>query len=93
MIQKKFLLLFGILCIGFAPILAQKSAIYTHELEEYNRALGLYKESQYQSAQIFFDKILSDNKDNELQLIARIIAPTVRYDSINRMPMSKWKIL
>ncbi len=67
MIQKKFLLLFGILCIGFAPILAQKSAIYTHELEEYNRALGLYKESQYQSAQILFDKILSESKDNELQ--------------------------
>ena len=65
--HKKIWLFIGILCLGFTPIVAQKSAVYTHELEEYDRALGLYKESQYQSAQILFDKIISENNDAELQ--------------------------
>lgn len=38
-------------------VLAQKSAIYTHELQDFDRAVNLYKESQYQSAQIIFDKV------------------------------------
>ena len=65
--HKKIWLFIGILCLGLTPIVAQKSAVYTHELEEYDRALGLYKESQYQSAQILFDKIISENNDVELQ--------------------------
>ena len=65
--HKKIWLFIGILCLGFTPLMAQKSAVYTYELEEYDRALGLYKESQYQSAQILFDKIISEHKDVEWQ--------------------------
>lgn len=59
-----FLVLFF---IGIATISAQKSAIYTHELEEYNRAISLFNNAQYQSSQIIFDKVLLDNKSMEVK--------------------------
>ncbi|MFT3796795.1 tetratricopeptide repeat protein [Flavobacterium sp.] len=49
------------LLVKTASVSAQKSAIYTHELEDFNRAVNLYKESQYQSAQIIFDKVKTQN--------------------------------
>ncbi|HLF52097.1 tetratricopeptide repeat protein [Flavobacterium sp.] len=59
-----FLLLFF---IGITTISAQKSAIYTHDLEDYNRALSLFNNNQYQSAQIIFDKVKSENKNTEVK--------------------------
>lgn len=59
-----FLLLFF---AGITNLSAQKSEIYTHELKEFNRALSLYKESQYQSAQIIFDKVKTETKSTEVQ--------------------------
>ena len=64
--HKKIWLFIGILFIGLVPMQAQKSAVYTHDFEDYDRALALFKESQYQSAQILFDKILFDNKNPEI---------------------------
>ena len=46
---------------------AQKSAIYTHELEDFDRAVNLYKESQYQSAQIIFDKVILENVSSDVK--------------------------
>ena len=46
---------------------AQQSKIYTHDLVEYNRAIELYKDKQYQSAQIIFKKIKDENKNYEVQ--------------------------
>lgn len=60
---RLFLVIFSIACM---PISAQKSAIYTHQSKEFDRALVLYKESQYQSAQIIFDEILSEGKETDL---------------------------
>ena len=59
-----FLLLFF---IGMCPVSAQKSAIYTNELEDYNRAVMLYKENQYLSAQLIFDNVKEESKNTEVQ--------------------------
>ena len=50
-----------------AAVSAQKSAIYTHELKEFDQAVTLYKESQYQSAQIIFDKVKLQNVSNDVK--------------------------
>ena len=67
MIRKQFALFLWLFFIGFSPIIAQKSAIYTHEAKDFDRALGLYKEKQYQSAQILFDKVKSETKNIDEQ--------------------------
>jgi len=46
---------------------AQKSAIYTNDLQDYNKAVSLYKDSQYQSAQIIFDKVKEVVKDYDIK--------------------------
>src|SRR6478672_2340317 len=46
---------------------AQKSEIYTNDSEEYNRALYLYQNQQYQSAQILFDRILSEATNSDIK--------------------------
>ncbi len=38
-------------------VLAQKSAIYTHDSKEFDKALALFKDKQYASAQIIFEKV------------------------------------
>ena len=46
--------------LGFSAvptISAQQSAIYTHELSEFDKAVLLYKDKQYQSAQILFERV------------------------------------
>ena len=59
-----FLLLFF---IGITTVSAQKSAIYTHDLEAFNNALSLYNNGQYLSAQIIFEKVKLENKSSEVQ--------------------------
>jgi len=46
---------------------AQQSTIYTHQLKDYDKAVALYNDKQYQAAQILFEKIKNDNKDNDVQ--------------------------
>lgn len=46
---------------------AQQTEIYTHDLKEYNRAIELYKEKQYLSAQIIFKKVKEERDSEELQ--------------------------
>lgn len=46
---------------------AQKSTIYTHDLKEYNKALSLFNDKQYASAQIIFDKVKETAATEELQ--------------------------
>ncbi|MFC7772316.1 tetratricopeptide repeat protein [Flavobacterium sp. GCM10027622] len=55
-----------IFLIGNMSLSAQQSEIYTNTSVEYNRALTLFKNKQYQSAQILFDKIKQEgNTDME----------------------------
>lgn len=43
------------------------SATYTNELVDYQKALTLYNNKQYQAAQSMFDKIMDNNTDDQLQ--------------------------
>lgn len=63
-LSRFFLLLFFVVS---AHVSAQKSAIYTHELEDYDRAVSLYRNNQYLSAQLIFDKVKSESKSLEIQ--------------------------
>jgi len=46
---------------------AQKSAVYTNDLEDFNRAVELYKNSQYLSAQLIFDKVKAEAKSSDIE--------------------------
>jgi TolA-binding protein len=52
---------------GITAISAQKSAIYTHKGKEFDRALELYNDSQYQSAQIIFDQVKAGAESTEVK--------------------------
>jgi tetratricopeptide (TPR) repeat protein len=65
--RKSAWLLFGMFFFGMTIVSAQKSAIYTHDLEEFNEALLLYNSNQYLSAQLLFDKVKLENKNSEVQ--------------------------
>ena len=67
MTRKQFKLFLSLFFIGLTPTIAQKSAIYTHEAKDFDRAVGLYKESQYQSAQILFERVNSETKNIDEQ--------------------------
>ena len=45
----------------------QQTEIYTHPLREYNRAVELYKDKQYLSAQIIFQKVKDENPHYEVK--------------------------
>ena len=62
-VRLRFLFLF---LISFS-VFGQQSSIYTHELKEFDNALALYKDMQYQSAQILFDKVKSQVTNQEVQ--------------------------
>ncbi|MBC7523557.1 MAG: tetratricopeptide repeat protein [Flavobacterium sp.] len=55
------------LILAFVTISAQKSEIYTHQLSDYDKAISLYNDQQYLSAQIIFEKVKQDTKDQEIQ--------------------------
>ena len=46
---------------------AQQSTIYTHQLKDYDKAVALYNDKQYQAAQILFEKTKTDNRDMDVQ--------------------------
>lgn len=48
-------------------VLAQQTSIYTHDLKEYDKAVALYKDKQYQSAQILFENVKTQNPNQEIQ--------------------------
>lgn len=65
--QKLSVVLFFLIFIGTTTISAQKSAIYTHDSKDFDKALALYNESQYASAQIIFEKVKSATLNEELK--------------------------
>jgi TolA-binding protein len=46
---------------------AQQSTIYTHDLKDYNKALSLFNDKQYASAQIIFNKVKETAATEELK--------------------------
>lgn len=60
------LLLFSVPLWGLS-LSAQQSSIYTHELKDFDKAVTLYNDKQYQAAQILFEKTKSQNQEMEVQ--------------------------
>ncbi|HEY6144122.1 MAG TPA: tetratricopeptide repeat protein, partial [Flavobacterium sp.] len=60
-------LFFLLIFIQSLSISAQKSAIYTHDSKDFDKALSLYKESQYASAQLIFEKVKLATTNEELK--------------------------
>ena len=53
MTMRKLSMLYFLLPLaGITSVSGQQSEIYTHKLSEYDNALLLYKDKQYQAAQI-----------------------------------------
>ena len=50
-----------------AAMIAQKSTIYTHELKDFNKAVSLFKDQQYASAQLIFNKVKESATTEELK--------------------------
>lgn len=60
-------LFFILIFVTSLSVSSQKSAIYTHDLKDYNKAIALFNDNQYASAQLLFDKIKSETNDEEVQ--------------------------
>ena len=65
--RKLAWLLLWLFFTGINTITAQKTAIYTHDLEEFHEAILLYNNFQYLSAQLLFDKVKLENDNSEVQ--------------------------
>lgn len=48
-------------------VLAQKSAIYTYDLKDFDKALALYNDKQYTSAQHIFEKVKNEDVSEEVK--------------------------
>ncbi|WP_291099443.1 MULTISPECIES: tetratricopeptide repeat protein [unclassified Flavobacterium] len=64
--RKLSWLFFLLIFIRTLSISAQKSAIYTHDSKDFDKALSLYNDEQYASAQIIFEKVKSATTNEEL---------------------------
>ena len=62
-IRQLFIVFFAFSIFGFA----QKSAIYTSDLQDYQKALTLFNNKQYKAAQSLFDDIKYNTDDAVLQ--------------------------
>ncbi|MGC1630681.1 MAG: tetratricopeptide repeat protein [Gelidibacter sp.] len=66
MINKKLSLLVGFLLL-IGHTYSQQSAVYTNELVDYQKALTLYNNKQYQAAQSMFDKVKDATENQQLE--------------------------
>lgn len=64
--QKKTALLLCFMGTAFFGI-AQESKIYTHDQKQYQDALALYNDKQYQAAQTIFEKVQNSTTDLETE--------------------------
>ncbi len=62
---SKFFLLPTLVFSGL--ISAQKSTIYTYDLKNFDRALSLYNDNQYKSAQLMFEKVQDKEVSEEVK--------------------------
>ena len=66
--MRNVLMLFFLFFMAEIPqISAQQSAIYTNSLFEFDNAFKLFKDKQYQSAQILFEKVKQNNNSQDVQ--------------------------
>ena len=60
-------LLLLLIFVQATSVTAQKSAIYTHDSKDFDKALSLFNDAQYPSAQIIFEKVKSAVANEELR--------------------------
>lgn len=65
--RKLSWLLYLLIFVRAVSMTAQKSDIYTHDSKDFDKALSLYNDKQYASAQIIFEKVKSAATNEELQ--------------------------
>ncbi|MEH1009101.1 tetratricopeptide repeat protein [Winogradskyella sp. ECml5-4] len=65
MLFKKQLII--VFLVFSSVVMAQKSAIYTSDLQDYQKALALYNNKQYKAAQSLFDDIKDETNDVTIQ--------------------------
>lgn len=65
--QKIIRLALLFFCLNSIVAVAQKTEMYSNELQDYNRALDLYNNNQYQSAQIIFDKVRATTNNADIE--------------------------
>jgi tetratricopeptide (TPR) repeat protein len=65
--QRVFMLVVLLYLAGTATVSGQQSAIYTHSLSDFDNAVLLYKNKQYQSAQIIFERIKQTDISQDVQ--------------------------
>src|SRR5210317_798639 len=66
MAKKSIISFLEIISFSF-HIIAQKSAVYTSNLVDYQKALSLFNNQQYQPAQTLFKNVKKTTKENNLQ--------------------------
>jgi tetratricopeptide (TPR) repeat protein len=65
--QKTAAIYFLLVVLVMGRISAQQSEIYVHNLSEFDKAIELFKDKQYQSAQILFERVKQVNKAMDVQ--------------------------
>ncbi|WP_289022958.1 tetratricopeptide repeat protein [uncultured Salegentibacter sp.] len=66
MTPNKILLFVVLVCFSFNGI-SQRSANYTHDLAEFNKALELYNNQQFLAAQNLFDEVKEQTEDEKIE--------------------------
>ena len=66
--MRKFsVLLFLFSFLEITSVSAQQSAVFTHHLSEFDKALSLYNDKQYLAAQIIFEKVKQNKNSQEVE--------------------------
>lgn len=65
--RNVLMLFFVFFMAGIPKVSGQQSAIYTNNLSEFDNAVKLFKDKQYQSAQILFEKVKQNNNSQDVQ--------------------------
>lgn len=65
--RKLSRLIFILVFLLSIKVSAQKSAIYTYDLKDFDRAVSLYNDKQYASAQIIFEKVKEKETKEEVK--------------------------
>ena len=65
--RKLSWLFFLLVFVKTNMLLAQESTIYTSNLKDYSRAVALFKDNQYASAQYLFEKVGAETQNEEMK--------------------------
>src|SRR5690606_9650747 len=66
-IMKRLRFVLLTVLFGISSLNAQQSVIYTNEASDFDRAVALYKEKQYQAARIIFEKVQNKTSETEIK--------------------------